>query len=310
VDTLDIDVRDVEPEQLEGFEAVCHLAAVSNDATGDINPDCTYDVNWHASARLARVAKAAGVRRFVFSSSCSVYGAGAEGTVDESTSCTPVTAYGESKLLAEFQIATLADADFTPTFLRNATAYGVAYRHRGDLVLNDLVGLAVTTGQVTLTSDGSAWRPLVHVEDIGRAFVAVLDAPADRMHNRVFNVGRDEDNYTVRHVAEIVVRAVPGSVMRFAGGAGPDMRSYRVSFRAIARDLKEFKPQRTVQAAVQDLIEAYTGEGVTAEEFAGSRFRRILRVREMQDGGSLTHDLRWAALPAAFEPPVGVQEVI
>ncbi len=311
VPALELDVREVEPEELEGFDAICHLAAVSNDAIGDLNPECTYDVNWRASARLARAAKAAGVERFVFSSSCSLYGA-ASGTraVAESADFNPVTAYGESKAYAETQIAKLADRTFTPTFLRNATAYGMSYRLRGELVLNDLVGLALTSGEIRLNSDGDAWRPLVHVEDIARAFLAALDAPAENVRGRAFNVGRDEDNYTVSELAEIVSRALPGSFVTRAPGAGPDKRSYRVSFAAIRDALPGFDPQWTVQAGIQELIDAYMRHRLTHDEFTSSRFRRIMRIRELQEDGRLTGDLRWATeLPAALAAAAEMQEV-
>jgi nucleoside-diphosphate-sugar epimerase len=310
VGAMELDVRDVEPEQLEGFDAICHLAAVSNDPLGDLNPDCTYDVNWRASARLARIAKAAGVRRFVFSSSCSLYGAAGDGIIDEDARLNPVTPYGESKAFAEERIARLADESFTPTFLRNATAYGVSHRHRGDLVLNDLVALALTTGEVRLQSDGSAWRPLVHVEDIARAFLAVLEAPAENVSGRAFNVGRDDDNYTVRQIAEMVRDAVPGSAVTLADGARADRRSYRVSFRAIADALPGFRPRWTVRAGMLELVRAYTSAGITHDDIAGSRFKRILRVRELQESGWLTQDLRWwVGPPPGLESQIEMQEV-
>ena len=305
---LEIDVRDVEPEDLDGFDAVCHLAAISNDPIGDLNPDCTYDINYRASVRLAEVAKEAGVERFVFSSSCSLYGAGKDDALDESAAFNPVTPYGESKVLAEHAIGKLADRAFCPTFLRNATAYGVSHRHRGDLVLNDLVALALTTGEVRLNSDGSAWRPLVHIGDISRGFLAALGAPADTVRKQAFNIGRDEDNYRVRDLAEIVRRSIPGSRVTLADGAGADKRSYRVSFARVRDGLPGFKPQWTVHAGVLELIDAYTRDHLTHDDFTSSRFKRILRIRELQAKGALDPELRWSErVPAPAEP---VREVV
>ncbi len=295
VPALRLDVRDVTPEHLEGFDAVIHLAALSNDPLGDLRPECTYQVNYEATVHLARCAKQAGVPRFLYSSSCSLYGASDDGFLTEEAPFRPVTPYGHSKILAEQALARLADETFSPTYLRNATAYGASPRLRGDLVVNNLVGYAVTTGEVLIKSDGTPWRPLVHVEDIARAFLAVLHAPRERVHNEAFNVGRTEENYQIREVAEIVQQAVPGSRVRFAEGAGPDKRNYRVDCSKIQRVLPEYRPQWTVVEGVAQLRDAYQANRLTLEVFTSARFLRIKRVLELQRAGLLDADLRWRA---------------
>jgi nucleoside-diphosphate-sugar epimerase len=289
---LKIDMRDVTVDHCRGFDAVIHLGALSNDPLGDLNKELTYDINLHASVRLARAAKEAGVKRYLFSSSCSLYGAGGDGFLDETAAFNPQTAYGESKVRVEQEVSKIADDKFTPVYLRNATAYGVSRRLRADIVVNNLVGHAVTTGKVLLQSDGTPWRPLVHIGDIIHAFNCCLAAPIDAIHNQAFNVGRKSENFRIREVAETVASVVPGSTVTFAPGASADTRDYRVDFTKIESKLPGYKPTWTLRKGVEELYAAYTKHGLTSEEWTGPRYYRLKAIKRLQDRGEIDADLR------------------
>lgn len=286
-----LDVRDIEPSHLIGLDAVLHLAGMSNDPAGDLNPEVTYEVNHRASTRLAEMAKEAGVPRFLFSSSCSVYGAQGDEPLDESAGFLPVTPYGESKLLVEQDLEKLADDDFSPTYLRNATAYGVSERLRGDLVVNNLTGFAVTTNKVFLKSDGSSWRPLVHIEDISRAFCALLEADRELVHNEPFNVGASEENYLIRDVAEIVADVV-GCPVTLSDEAFNDIRNYKVNCDKFEKLFPEDRPQWTVRAGAESLRDAMVANDLTLEQLEGGRFMRVHTLRQGIESGRISSDLR------------------
>jgi nucleoside-diphosphate-sugar epimerase len=298
VKSLAVDLRDVTPEHLAGFDAIVHLAALSNDPLGDLDAQITYDINWRASIQLARGAKVAGVRRFLFSSSCSLYGAGGESLLNETAAFHPVTPYGESKVRVEEGLSKLADAAFSPVYLRNATAYGVSRRLRADIVVNNLVAHAFTSGKVLMQSDGTPWRPLVHVQDINAAFVACLAAPADSIHDQAFNVGRTGENFQIRDVAKLVAEAIPHCELAFATGASPDARNYRVDFSKIESQLPGYTPRWTLSQGIDELHQAYQRAHLTAEIFGGSTYHRLRTVRDLQKRGILGSELRWLSQQA------------
>jgi nucleoside-diphosphate-sugar epimerase len=293
VETIKKDIRDIEKHDVEGFDAIIHLAGLSNDPLGDYRPELTEDINEKASVRLAESAKAVNVKRFLFASSCSNYGAAGDNFLTEEAAFNPVTPYGRSKVKVEQALEQMADKDFSPTYIRASTAYGVSPRLRFDLVTNNLTAWAFTTGRVYLKSDGSPWRPIVHIEDISRAYIAALQAPREIVHNEAFNVGTTTENYQIREIAKMVKEVVPGCEVDFAPDAGPDKRNYRVDCNKIARVLHDFKPQWTARRGIEQLYEAYKKVGLTLEEFEGPKYMRIAHIKSLVDQERLDKNLRW-----------------
>jgi nucleoside-diphosphate-sugar epimerase len=293
VPTLRVDLRDITTDMLEGFDGIVHLAALSNDPLGELDKELTREINLRGTLGLARKAKEAGVQRFVFASSCSMYGAsGTDDLVTEDAPLRPLTAYAESKVRAEEALSELADGDFAPTFLRNATAYGASPRVRLDVVLNNLAAWAFTTGKVMIMSDGTPWRPLVHVRDIASAAGAALIAPIALVRNEAFNVGTNAENYRVRDLAEIVRETFPDCEIEYAAGAGPDPRSYRVDFRKLAETLPEARPTWTARDGARELLDAFRSAQLTSAGF--DRYTRLTRLKSLIAEGLLDDDLRWS----------------
>jgi len=291
------DIRDVQSSDLRGFDAVIHLAALSNDPLGCINEYCTYSINHEGSVSLARAAKAASVERFLFASSCSLYGKAGDEMLDENADFNPITAYGRSKVLVEQDVSQLADDSFSPTYLRNATAYGASPRLRADIVVNNFVGIACTTGEIVIQSDGTPWRPLVHIKDISRAFLAVLEAPREAVHNEAFNVGSSAENYQIRDVASIVQEIVPGCTVRYVEGGGPDPRCYRVNCDKLSRHVPGFRTEWTVRRGAEEMYQAALRTGLTADMFAS--YVRLNRIQMLMKEGRLDASLRWNPAPVA-----------
>ncbi|MHB0971849.1 MAG: NAD-dependent epimerase/dehydratase family protein [Thermoanaerobaculia bacterium] len=296
--SLATDLRDVTRGDLEGLDAILHLAGLSNDPLGDLDPDLTYRINLEGSLLLARLAKEAGVKRFVFSSSCSNYGASGDDLLDESAELRPLTPYAVSKVRFEEELDRLADEHFSPVHLRNATAYGVSPRLRVDIVLNNLVAWALTTGEIVLQSDGTPWRPIIHAQDIASAFILLLEAPREKIHCKAFNAVPEGENYRIRELAAIVAEVVPGCAVKLAEGAGPDPRNYRVSGTRLLETFPGFRYQWDARRGARELADAYRAAGFDRAAFEGPRFKRLAWIRKLLAEGALSNDLRWAAAAA------------
>lgn len=293
IPSINKDVRDVVASDLEGFDAIVHLAALSNDPLGNINPDLTYDINYKASVRIAELAKQVGVKRFIFASSCSMYGKAGDEILDETAEFNPVTAYAKSKVYVERDVSKMASENFSPVFMRNATAYGVSPRIRFDLVINNLVAWAHTTGKILMKSDGTPWRPLVHIEDISQAVICALKAPKEVIHNLAVNVGSNEENYQMRDLAQMVKETVPNCVIETEDGAGPDERCYRANFDKIHRVFPDFKTKWTARKGVEECYESYLKHGLGIDEYEGIKYKRIAHIENLIKEGKLDTNLRW-----------------
>ncbi len=287
------DIRDVEKADLAAIDAIVHLAGLSNDTLGDLNPKLTYEINHAASVRLAAMAKEVGISRYVFASSCSNYGAAADGLQDEGATLNPVTPYAMSKVMVERNVGEMADDRFSPTFMRNSTAYGVSSRMRFDLVLNNLTAWAYTTGQILLKSDGTPWRPLVHIEDISLAMIGVLETPREVIHNQAFNVGINSENYQIHQLAEIVRATVPNCEIRFAEGVERDKRNYRVDFSKYGRTFPDYALRWDAKRGAQQIYQSYREIGLQKNEYEGPRYKRIAQIKYLLSTGQLDNTLRW-----------------
>lgn len=293
IEAIRKDIRDIEPDDLAGFDAVVHLAALSSDFLGELKPDWTHEINHHASVNLAKIAKEAGAQRFLFASTCSIYGAAGDDILTEEAPSRPLTHYAVSKVRAEEDLAKLADQDFSPVLLRNGTAYGVSPRLRIDLVLNNLVGWAYTTGKVLIMSDGTPWRPIVHIQDISQAFAAVLAAPREVIHCQAFNVGDNGENYQVRQMAQIVQEVVPGCKVEYAGQGGLDPRNYRVDFSKLASLVPDFRPRWNAKSGARELYKAFRDVKLSEEEFQGRKYVRPKQLKYLMAQKHLDETLRW-----------------
>lgn len=280
---LSKDVRAIEPADLDGCDAVMHLAAISNDPMGDLNAQLTLDINRDASVRLAQIAKRAGVPRFLFAGSCSVYGKGEKLDLDENDPLNPLTAYAQSKIETETEVSKLADDAFTPVYLRNATAYGHSPMLRIDLVVNNLLGSALSYGEIRIMSDGSPWRPLIHCRDIARAFIALAEAPKETVHNKAINVGGNAENYQVRDVGDQVQRLIPSAKIAYTGEVGADPRNYRVKFDLLNALLPDFKLQYTLASGMEELHRKMVDHGFGKEDFEGDQFVRLRTLKHRMD---------------------------
>jgi nucleoside-diphosphate-sugar epimerase len=287
------DIRDVGPGDVEGFDAVIHLAALSNDPIGDLDAGWTARINDEASVRLARLAREAGVRRFLFSSSCIMYGMSTVGVATEESDLDPQTEYARSKVRSERAISRLATDTFSPTFLRNGTVYGLSPRMRFDTVFNSLIGSAVTKGRVVVYSDGKPWRPVVHVDDVARAFLAVLEAPLESVHDQAFNTGAERLNHQVIDLAAIAVRTVPGATLEVLARPDADQRTYRTDFSKFARTFPDFRFRWEPESGARQLYDAFVEIGLTEEQFSGPRFIRLRWLQSLLERGLLDDDLRW-----------------
>jgi nucleoside-diphosphate-sugar epimerase len=308
--TLRRDIRDVVAEDLEGFDAVIHLAGLSNDPLGDLNPQLTFEINHLASVRLGALARAVGVKRFLYASTCSVYGAAGDAFLDEGSPFNPVTPYAESKMRSEQDLARLADDRFCPVFLRAATAYGASPLLRFDLAVNNLVAWAATTGLVYLKSLGTSWRPLVHIEDIARAYLALLHAPREVVHNQAFNVGRSDQNFRIRDVAELIRQIVPETRVEYAGDACADQRNYRVNCDRIAELVPASRPRWTVAEGAAEVYQTIKNGGLKSQDFEGPRYNRIAYLQQLLSARRVDDDLRWREADPGHQQPLGDQPAL